>query len=182
MDVTRTGQVKPLAVELLEAYSSGKSVGELASKTGISADWIEIRLRAAAAFLRRTTEDGRRSAKRTLELVTSARPRFPTRRTLPQSQARQIGRPLSPVTVERQTRVPPCRSYGLSGVETGRYRSAVALEALPGGTKTSSPHSAILPLTQVNSAMNTFVNIVTRSRAEYNRRVGRAAQFQAHGI
>ena len=32
-----------------------------------------------------------------------------------------------------------CHSYGLSGVATAGYRATLAQEALPGGTKTSSP-------------------------------------------
>jgi len=49
-------RVAPLAVELLEAYRNGKSVEELSNETGIPADRIEVRLRAAAVFLRRAKE------------------------------------------------------------------------------------------------------------------------------
>ena len=58
MDMSTNGRVTPLAVELLEAYRNGKSVEELSSETGIPADRIEVRLRAAAAFLRRAKGRG----------------------------------------------------------------------------------------------------------------------------
>ncbi len=52
----------PFAVKLLEEHRSGKSVEELSRETGIPAERIEMRLRAAATFLKRTSEGGKKSA------------------------------------------------------------------------------------------------------------------------
>ena len=46
----------PFAVELLEEHRNGKSVEELSRETGIPADRIEMRLKAAATFLKRNSE------------------------------------------------------------------------------------------------------------------------------
>jgi hypothetical protein len=54
-------QVKPFAVELLKEYRNGKSVEELSHETGIPAERIDIRLRAAAEFLTRTSGRARMS-------------------------------------------------------------------------------------------------------------------------
>ncbi len=55
-------RARPFALELLEEHRNGKSVEELSRETGIPAERIEMRLRAAAAFLKRTSEGGRISA------------------------------------------------------------------------------------------------------------------------
>jgi hypothetical protein len=52
----------PFAVELLEEHRNGKSVEELSRETGIPAERIEMRLRAAATFLKRTSEGDKQSA------------------------------------------------------------------------------------------------------------------------
>ena len=52
----------PFALELLKEHRNGKSVEELSRETGIPAERIEMRLAAATAFLKRTTEGGRISA------------------------------------------------------------------------------------------------------------------------
>jgi hypothetical protein len=49
----------PFALELLEEHRHGKTVEELSRETGIPADRIEMRLRAAAAFLQRTSKGDR---------------------------------------------------------------------------------------------------------------------------
>ncbi len=45
--------LKPFALQLLEEHRNGKTVEQLSRETGIPADRIEMRLKAAVAYLER---------------------------------------------------------------------------------------------------------------------------------
>ena len=47
---------KPLALQLLEQHRNGKTVEQLSREMGIPTERIEIRLKAATAYLRRLSE------------------------------------------------------------------------------------------------------------------------------
>ena len=49
---------RPFALQLLEQHWSGKSVEQLSREAGIPSERIEMRLRAAMAYLQRLPEDG----------------------------------------------------------------------------------------------------------------------------
>jgi len=48
----------PFAVEVYERFLNGESIRQLADELQIPADRIELRLRAAALYLRRRAESG----------------------------------------------------------------------------------------------------------------------------
>ena len=50
---------KPLALKLLEQHRKGKTVEQLSREMGIPSERIEMRLRAATAYLQRLSESGR---------------------------------------------------------------------------------------------------------------------------
>ena len=54
----RDGSVKPFALQLLEEYRNGKTVEQLVRETHIPSERIEMRLRAATAYLQRLSEGG----------------------------------------------------------------------------------------------------------------------------
>jgi hypothetical protein len=62
IDMRQDRHATPFALELLKEHRNGKSVEELSRETGIPAERIEMRLAAAAAFLKRTSEGGPISA------------------------------------------------------------------------------------------------------------------------
>ena len=72
-------------MELLEAYRNGKSVEELSSEMGIPADRIEVRLRAAEAFLERSKEHCSGGDEEKSEPEHGVLLRFPFRRRIPQA-------------------------------------------------------------------------------------------------
>jgi hypothetical protein len=74
-----TRRVTPFAVQLLEEHRDGKSVEELSSETGIPAERIEMRLNAAADYLRRGAETDRTGVRRIPERKGLRRQRSPTR-------------------------------------------------------------------------------------------------------
>jgi hypothetical protein len=49
---------RPFALQLLEQHWNGKTVEQLSCETGIPSERIEMRLRAAMAYLQRLPEDG----------------------------------------------------------------------------------------------------------------------------
>ena len=49
---------RPFALQLLEEYRNGKTIEQLVRETGIPSERIEIRLRAATAYLQRLSEAG----------------------------------------------------------------------------------------------------------------------------
>ena len=49
---------RPFALQLLEEYRNGKTIEQLARETRIPPERIEMRLRAATAYLQRLSESG----------------------------------------------------------------------------------------------------------------------------